>query len=175
MIPTDPASSQYPAETPLRESAVHLRDFGDGDIAQLISVFEEAVQGLASADYTPAQIAAWAPKAADHSRWNARLTDRVVIVAEERGSIVGFTNFGANGHIDMLFVRPSHARRGIASALIERVVTLARRDNISRLFTEASITARPFFEHQGFEVTTAQDVELQGQWFRNYRMARQLG
>lgn len=44
----------------------------------------------------------------------------------------------------------------------------------AEVFTEASITARPFFERNGFEVIEAQDVELRGETFRNYRMAKAL-
>ena len=40
------------------------------------------------------------------------------------------------------------------------IVAEAQRLGIARLFTEASITARPFFESQGFVVLTEQAVTL---------------
>jgi len=42
------------------------------------------------------------------------------------------------------------------------------------LFTEASITARPFFEAQGFAVLAPQVVRCRGVEFVNYRMERVL-
>src|SRR5262249_43759139 len=48
----------------------------------------------------------------------------------------------------------------------------ARRVGIARLFTEASITARPLFEALGFRVLTPQVVTLRAVEFINYRMER---
>jgi hypothetical protein len=42
------------------------------------------------------------------------------------------------------------------------------------LFTEASITARPFFEAEGFVVLSPQVVISRGVEFVNYRMERVL-
>jgi putative acetyltransferase len=50
------------------------------------------------------------------------------------------------------------------------VVAEARRVGLVRLFTEASITARPFFEARGFTVLAPQVVTLRGVEFVNYRM-----
>ena len=62
----------------------------------------------------------------------------------------------------------------MAGALLDRIEAMAREQGLHRLFTEASITARPVFEHRGFHVEAAQDVALRGQTFRNYRMAKAL-
>ena len=45
---------------------------------------------------------------------------------------------------------------------------------VGRLFTEASITARPFFEAEGFVVLSQQVVLARGAEFVNYRMERVL-
>ncbi len=44
-----------------------------------------------------------------------------------------------------------------------------------RLHTEASITARPFFERCGFLLVAEQTVALRGQQFVNFRMEKPLG
>jgi putative acetyltransferase len=73
-----------------------------------------------------------------------------------------------------MYVHPEHEGRGIASALLTCLETAARRESLVRLFTEASITARPFFERRGFTVLTAQLVEFRGEEFKNYRMEKLL-
>lgn len=45
---------------------------------------------------------------------------------------------------------------------------------LARLFTEAGITARPFFEARGFVVLAPQVVTCRGVEFVNYRMERVL-
>ena len=104
------------------------------------------------------------------------VVSRVVlaIAGEEIGQIVGFSDLEPDGHIDMLFVHADHQGKGVARALLDHILARAHEQGIDRLFTEASITARQFFERSGFEVIKSQDVELRGQTFRNYRMVKSL-
>jgi putative acetyltransferase len=73
-----------------------------------------------------------------------------------------------------VYVSADHQRRGIGRQLLAAVVAEARRVGLARLFTEASITARPFFEAQGFAVLASQVVRCRGAEFVNYRMERVL-
>ena len=61
------------------------------------------------------------------------------------GAIVGFAELEGDGHLDTLYVHHEHQGRGIASALLDRIEAEARRLGMARLYTEASITAQPFF------------------------------
>jgi putative acetyltransferase len=42
------------------------------------------------------------------------------------------------------------------------------------LFTEASITAKPFFQRMGFSVVKEQEVSRRGETFINYAMEKFL-
>jgi putative acetyltransferase len=95
-------------------------------------------------------------------------------VAEEAGRPVGFAELEPDGHVGRVYVSADHQRRGIGRQLLAAVVAEARRVGLARLFTEASITARPFFESQGFVVLAPQVVTCRGAEFVNYRMARVL-
>ncbi len=86
----------------------------------------------------------------------------------------GFSDLEADGHLDMMFVDPRFQGRGVATALLERVEAEARSLSLSRIFTEASITARPFFERRGFRLIAPQTVELRGQRLVNFRMEKGL-
>lgn len=155
-------------------AAVHIRAYSEADLDALIELFAGSVRRVASRDYSPAQIEAWAPVAVNREHWATRLGSRPTYVAEAGGQIVGFSDLEPDGHIDMLFVHADHQGQGVARALLDHIHARAHEKGIDRLFTEASITARPFFERSGFEVIEPQDVELRGQTFRNYRMAKSL-
>ena len=150
-----------------------IRAYRVDDLDVLIDLFTNSVRQVASRDYSPAQIEAWAPVAVNQ-HWTTRLDSRPTYVAEADCEIVGFSDLEPDGHIDMLFVHADHQSQGVARALLDHIHARAHEQGIDRLFTEASITARPFFERNGFEVIGAQDVELRGQTFRNYRMAKRL-
>lgn len=151
-----------------------IRPYRADDLDALIELFTSSVREVASRDYNPAQIEAWAPVAVNRQHWATRLGNRPTYVAEAESEIVGFSDLEPDGHIDMLFVHADHQGQGVARTLLDHIHVRAAKQGITRLFTEASITARPFFERNGFEVIEAQDVELRGQTFRNYRMAKSL-
>ena len=155
-------------------TAVHIRPYNEADLDVLIDLFVGSVRQVASRDYSPAQIEAWVPVAVNREHWATRLGSRPTYVAEARGQIVGFSDLEPDGHIDMLFVHADHQGKGVARALLDHILARAHEQGIDRLFTEASITARQFFERSGFEVIKSQDVELRGQTFRNYRMVKSL-
>jgi GNAT superfamily N-acetyltransferase len=80
----------------------------------------------------------------------------------------------ANGHIDCFYTHASHQGQGIGTALLGAIESKSKELGLVRLFTEASITARPFFESKGFVVLAQQEVECRGQRFVNFRMEKWL-
>ena len=154
---------------------VTLRPYRPDDAPAPLALFRDTIRRVNSRDYSPTQIGAWSSDDIDTDAWFGRFTGRFVPVAEEAGRLVGFAELEANGHIDRLYVSADHQRRGIARQLLAAVVAEAQHVGIPRLFAEASITARPFFEAQGFSVQATQLVRLRGVEFVNYRMERELG
>lgn len=140
----------------------------------LLALFRDTIRRVNCRDYSPAQVAAWASDDIDADAWFARFTGRFVPVAEEADRPVGFAELEPSGHIDRVYVSADHQQRGIGRQLLAAVVAEARRVGLARLFTEASITARPFFEAQGFAVLASQAVMCRGVEFVNYRMERVL-
>lgn len=65
---------------------------------------------VASRDYSPAQIAAWAPVAANREHRATRLRSRPTYVAEADREAVGFSDPEPGGHIEMLFVHAAVLR-----------------------------------------------------------------
>jgi putative acetyltransferase len=151
-----------------------LRPLVAADVAAAIDLFRASVRGVAQRDYSPDQIAAWAPDEIDRARWSARIVGRDAFVVEMDRRLLGFCELEADGHLDMMFVHPDWQRRGIATALLEYAERAARQRELVRLFTEASLTARPFFERRGFQSIARQTVFLRGQSLVNYRMAKDL-
>jgi putative acetyltransferase len=87
---------------------------------------------------------------------------------------VGFAELEPDGHIDRFYVSADRHRCGVGRTLLDALVREANEQGLHRLFTEASITARPFFETRGFVVLAPQVVICRGVEFRNFRMERLL-
>jgi putative acetyltransferase len=151
---------------------VFLRRYMTEDLDGVIEVFQRAIREVACRDYGPAQVAAWSK--ADRDDWEPWRLTRPTWVAVRDAKIIGFSDLEADGHLDMMFVHPAHQGIGVASRLLAAVEDAARGQGLSRIFTEASITARPFFERRGFIVKAQQQVAKDGETFTNYQMQKIL-
>jgi formylmethanofuran dehydrogenase subunit C len=168
VLACDPGAG--PVETPTEQIAT--RDFRPADSPGLLRIFRAAITRTAAADYNAAQVRAWSAADIDPPNWAERFAGRLVRVAEVGGAPVGFAELEPDGHIDRVFVSPDHPRRGVGRALLEELIAEAKRRGLPRLRTEASLTARPFFEALGFAVVARQVVECRGVRLVNFRMER---
>jgi putative acetyltransferase len=156
---------------------MELRAYRDQDCLATRRVLERAVRLTASADYTDEQIEAWAPAGVDESEleaWSAARRGAQTFVAVEDGEVLGFGDLVDGVLLDILYVDPGAARRGIGSALVERIVALARAGGGELIETDASLTARPLFERHGFAVVAEQAPVVRGIAMKNFRMRRAL-
>jgi GNAT superfamily N-acetyltransferase len=74
-------------------------------------------------------------------------------VAEEDGSVVGFATWAAAGgvtELEDLFVDPDWRRRGIAAALVSRIVGVVRAHGARSLEVSANPHAEGFYTAAGF-------------------------
>ena len=151
-----------------------IRPAQPGDVPQIAELFHRTVREVNAADYTPAQTQVWAGEAPEPEKWSARLSVKRTFVCEVDGRIRGFAEFEDTGHIDALYVHADFQNQGVATRLLKHIEAEAARLGLERLFTEASITARPFFEARGFIVLEEQEVWYRGCKFTNYRMERSI-
>jgi putative acetyltransferase len=153
---------------------LRVRPYASVDLDSLILLFQRSVRVVARRDYTVEQVFAWAPDAIDRECWTVRLAASDTWVAAFGERPAGFISLEPEGHLDMLYVDPDFQSRGVASRLLHRLEASAEARGLARLLTEASITARPFFERRGFRMVEAQTVTRRGQQLTNYRMERHL-
>ena len=162
------------AARPLSPPSLHIRPYRASDLEAVLALFQDTVRRVNRRDYGPEQIAAWAPDSLDRDRWAARLAASRTLVAELGPTLVGFSNLETDGHLDLLYVSADHQGLGIGTALVGALAEQARAWGLDRLVTEASITARAFFEARGFHLVATQEVARRDATFRNYRMVREL-
>lgn len=67
-----------------------------------------------------------------------------------------------------------HQKQGIASILLQEVERIAKDRSILEITTEASITARPFFEKMGYTICKEQQKTVNGIQFKNFMMKKNL-
>ena len=156
-----------------------LREYESRDCPALAELFYETVHRVNAADYSPAQLGAWAPEQVDLAAWDASFRAHCTLVAEQDGVIWGFADLapaepGGQGYLDRLYVRWDRQGQGVATALCDALEERARRAGNGSLRTDASITAKPFFLSRGYQVVRRQRVERRGVALTNFRMEKPL-
>ena len=156
-------------------SNVNIRAYRSVDAETTLRIFQEAIMVTAAGDYTPAQLHAWArPEQQDVTQWDRSMLRRNSVVATLGDQVVGFSDVSKDGYIDMLYVSPDFARRGVARALIAFLEKQARSNSARQLTANVSVTARASFESAGFRVKAEQHPVIRGLVMTNFRMTKEL-
>jgi len=154
--------------------SVTIRAFRAEDAVAAAQIFFDAVHEGTKDHYSAAQRRAWGGAVPDPARWLARLSATTAFVAAQDGAVLGFMTIDADGLINFAFVSPAVAGAGVGWRLYRAVEEKARQLGVTRLHTEASLKAKPFFERQGLRVLQEQKVPVKGLKLTNFKMQKAL-
>ncbi len=141
---------------------------------QIADLYYNTIHEIAAADYTPEQLAAWAPSPIDYAAWKRRLAKSCPAVAVEGDEVIGFAELRAEGYIDCFYVHARWQHKGVGTALLTRLEQLAVAAGRRRLQAAVSITARPFFLAHGFRVLRENLARRGGQTLTNILMEKTI-
>lgn len=165
---------------------MHVRPYVLGEENELWRLFYDTVRNVCQQDYTPEQLAAWAPERslADWQPWRDRCATNQPLVCIVDDMVVGFaslvdTSLAAldepqTGHLDQFFVHHAWQRRGVGRRLMSVVLSAAKSKAYQHLTADVSLTAWRFFGESGFEVVATQEVEVRGVVLQNFKMMHRL-
>lgn len=153
---------------------MNIRSYHSDDCQAILSLLYETVHKINQRDYTRKQIEAWTNNNnIDPTAWNLSLTHHKTLVVEMNGIIVGFGDLNGN-FLDRLYVHAEYQRRGIATAIMDRLERYAAEQNYTTIVTHASITAYPFFRDRNYQLLKEQQVERHGVFLKNIMMQKEL-
>ena len=152
---------------------MQIRLFKPEDTEQIARLFHNTVRKVNIKDYSKEQVIAWSPEDIYFRDWQTICSSRYTYVAEEN-KILGFGELEPDGHIDCFYVHYQHQKQGVGNEIYRAIETKARELHLTRLFTEASITAKAFFIGRGFKVVKQQQVICRQEKFVNYLMLKIL-
>ena len=152
----------------------HLRPFQKHDLYDILNLFYRTVHAVNRFHYNEKQLCAWAPYCTDEETWMRSLLSHRAYVAVQDGKIAGFGDCDNSGYLDRLYCAFDCQGKGVGTMLAQQLERETSLLGIGTIRTEASITARPFFEARGYRVTQEQQKPLRGQIFTNYKMEKEL-
>jgi len=144
------------------------------DLEQILQLFSETIEFVNSKDYLPDQIKVWKNGIAARERWLDKICVQYFLVAEINQSIVGFASITPDGYLDFMYVSKDHLRIGVAQTLYDELEKFAKANHLDKITSDVSITAKPFFEKQGFIIIEEQQAKINEVELTNYKMEKHL-
>ena len=154
---------------------MQIKRYRKEDADSLWQLVFNTVHRINAADYTPAQINAWAPQEPDRAWWERELSEKSPLVLCEGDAVYGYADVQPDGHINHFFVAHDCQRQGKGTVLLKALIDAGRTMGLKSMTVEASVTARPFFEHHGFVIFKEEtDAVLRGETFHLFCMRKIL-
>jgi putative acetyltransferase len=150
----------------------YIRPYQPGEELLLRELFYSTVHNVNQRDYSVEQREAWAPQRYDANVWAAHLAQSEPFVALHNEEIVGFADVQTDGYIDFFFCHQAYQGKGVGKALMKHLLKTGKRYGVKRFYADVSITAKPFFQHYGFEVVCQQQKEVRGVVLTNFLMEK---
>jgi putative acetyltransferase len=163
----------------MEKDMITIREYSKEDAQELASLYYNTIHQINIRDYTQEQVDAWASPSGFKSHsgvedWGKKFERTKPIIAVVGDKIVGFAEFEPDGHIDCFYCHHEWIGKGVGSALMREILKRAKQNRIHRIFSEVSITAKPFFERHHFVVTAEQIDYKKGIGLINFKMERTL-
>ena len=154
---------------------MEVRKFRKGEEKELWKLFYNTVHSVNIQDYNENQTAAWAPDDLDINIAIQKFREIDPFVVTKEGKIIGYADIQSDGYIDHFYCHHEFQGQGVGSRLFAALEKEARENGILEMYSNVSITARPFFEAMGFLVEKEQILQMGNQKLKNYRMVRRHG
>jgi putative acetyltransferase len=151
-----------------------IRRFRAGDEPNLFGVFFSAVHDVASRDYSPEQLDAWAPRSIPPTEWADKMREIVPFVMEHMGRPIAYADLQPSGYIDHFFVSSRFVRQGVGSMLMRRIHDSAIAARLPALTSDVSRSAQPFFKRFGFVIVEEREPVMEGIVVPNAFMKKDL-
>ena len=149
-------------------------DYTSDRALEIADLFHSSVHAIDHSIYSSEQKEAWAPTPPNYEKWKARLSAKKPYLAIVDERVAGFIELDSDGHIDCTYTSPDYQRQGVAKALFNHILCIAKSRGNKRLYVEASFIAKPLFEKFGFSVIHENKVEREQIVLTNFTMDKWL-
>lgn len=153
---------------------IAIKQATQSDLDTIIQLFSDTIGVVNAKDYSAEQIRVWKGGASKKEKWLKKISEQYFLIAEIDNMLAGFGSITHDGYLDFMYVSKDHQGRGVASEIYNSLEKFVVKKRIDKIVSDVSITAKPFFEKQGFELLQEQQVAIDGVKLRNYKMQKPL-
>ncbi|MCB0495578.1 MAG: GNAT family N-acetyltransferase [Cyclobacteriaceae bacterium] len=154
--------------------SIYLRNAALNDVPILQEMVCQTITEICAKDYSKRQIEVWVYAVKNSEKWQNRVKDQQMRIAQIDGRIVGVASLKDNCYIDLMYVAKDFQNLGIANRLLQDITLIAIENNTKKLESDVSITAKGYFESKGFKVVRENRNMLNGTELINFRMEKDI-
>ncbi len=151
-----------------------LRVATNSDLQEMQKLFSDTISTQCANDYNKDQIGVWISSIEDNPRWLNKLSKQYFLIAELGNKIVGYGSIENGDYIDFMYVHKEYLRQGIAKTILKELENEALKCGSTKITSDVSKTAKPFFEKNGFTVVAENTNRIKGIEIVNYKMVKEL-
>jgi len=153
---------------------LEIRRYKPGEERTIRDVYYSSNHHVVCSDYSAAQIERWAPHYYDTQAWCDHLQDSQPFLAVCNQRIAGFSELLHDGSVDYFYCHHKYQRKGVGTALMQRIEQEARQAGQTQLSLRSSTTAVDFFLTMGFAIAAVTENIVCGTPARQYVMSKSL-
>jgi putative acetyltransferase len=163
------------ASSSIHIPSVSVRQALEADAGKITVLFYDTITTVNRKDYHDAQIAAWSAGANNTAAWLAKINEQHFFVAESNDILLGFSSITSDGYIDLMFVHKDYQGIGIGYLLLHTLEQKAKELKLQMVWSDVSITAKPFFLKKGFTVSKVYTKQVNNVDFENTIITKNPG
>lgn len=151
-----------------------MRSLEERDIPEMQNLFRSTVLNINIRDYTQEEAEDWASCIDSAKLKNLLSQHRFIGAFDDNDRMIGYSSMNEEGYLHSLFVHKDWQGKGVATQLLHRVEHIAMQFRVTEITTEASLTARPFFEKKGYTVIKTQRQKANRLRLTNFLMHKPM-
>lgn len=144
------------------------------DLKEITNLFQQTIRSVASKDYSAQEIDSWSEGAKNTDNWLKRIDTHYYLLVKMDDVLVGMASMDKSGYLDVIYIHHEYQGKGIATELLSKMESKAKKDGHQKITSDVSITAKPFFVHKGYTIVRPQLVLCRGVVLRNYHVMKKL-
>ena len=149
-----------------------IREANENDLSQITQLFFDTVNTVNKKDYSKEQIAVWSASSQNVDFWLNCIVSQFFIVLVKDDLIIGFASLDNNACVDFMYVHKDFQHIGVATELLDALESEAYEKGFTGIWSDVSITAKPFFFKNGFNEKEEYIKRLQEVEFENTIMIK---
>ncbi len=150
-----------------------IRKFKASDAVAAARMHRWTIRKINSKDYSTKQIKIWSGRT-NAKRFRDSMKSKISFVAVDDGKIVGFGGFKKDGEFGSLYVHNKYIGGGVGKKLLKKMEKTAANMGIKKFTINSSLTAKNFYQSQGYNVIRKTVFSRPGLNLQVYKMEKSL-